>query len=250
MITMSMRMCKTCHLLKNDDDFYAGKLACKKCFNESRKSARKTISDKVNMNVVSLVKQFQELITHYCVDGSRIDELVKINTLLGKQFSEIQNDIPILYITYTISSNAVTYLLKCNDHHLTSYLNIHAMIYDISKTTIFKEMYGIERSDAIYIAPEISNLFDMISALNVAYDYFIDLINDVKFEIDKTTLIPHVKAIYNANTINIEFDNNPLKFTPVVFMLKIKNETQRHPGLMYYHANGKFIQIYQTYNIQ
>ena len=76
------------------------------------------------------------------------------------------------------------------------------------------------------------------------------MINDVKTKIDKFLSIPYVIVNYNPIIKCIEFDNNPLKYTPNSILVKIKNETQIHPGLQYYHDAGRFDTIYKTYNIE
>lgn len=248
---MENKTCPNCNTIKLTTEFYEKTSLCKVCYNEKRKHQKKIKKTSNETALMLIFKRLQISVAKYFEDSVEIDELVPIVNEFSKQVKKIIDELPSLTLKIELSDTVYTYLKSCYEHQFTSPKDIHAMMYDKSKTPIFKELYGVNRADLIECAPEVSNLFDVIIALSVAYNYFIERINHAKSEIFKNYInIPDVKARFNFDIGCIEFDTNPLKFTPTILLTRIKNETQKHYGMMYYHENGNFDQLYKTYDVK
>ena len=240
-----MRSCTICFEDKPLVHF-SDRTFCRLCYNKKRRSTRTCIEP----DIITLEKLITNLNTIDKIDTiDRISISINLIDRIKLELEIIQAKKLILRLPLTIAEPAYYYFKTCSDLGM-SVTRIQNQMYAKYPEDEFKADFGIERSEFIKVSHELSFLIDYIRCLKDAYNQFIEDYNfgnrrhNPDFE-----KIEDIKTFYNFTTNCIEMSDNPLKLDQLAFLRKLKDETQNHHGLTYFHQKHYFDRWYCEFGI-
>jgi hypothetical protein len=243
------RRCSICFEEKSSEEF-PDRTYCRSCHNQKRRAKRATTSTldvEVTQslgNVNVLEKLMSNLSTQDNLDLS-LDLLEKIRSDL----ISIKERKPTLDLPMIIPDAAFQYFKRCTEMGM-SLTTMQNRMYVKCDEDYFKETYGVERPEFIKVSHELSFLIDYIRCLKDAYNQFIEDHNFATRHFNPDyEKIKDIQTSYNFNSKCIEMSDNPLRLDRKTFLRKLRDETQNHHGLMYFHQKGYFNRWYEQFSV-
>jgi len=238
------KICSVCQEDKPLIEYNKRYSFCKLCQNIRKK-----------LNKISKDSEFSEIKNNMCTLEKLMFYFNEENsdTILGL-IEKIRNDLicikerkTILSLPITIPPAAFQYFKRCMEMGM-SLTTMQNRMYAKCDEEYFKKTYGVERPEFIKVSHELSFLIDYIRCLKDAYNQFIEDINFATRQFDPNIeKIKDIQTFYNFNTQSIEMSDNPLKLDQKTFLIKLRDETQNHHGLTYFHQKHYFDRWYEQF---
>jgi DNA-directed RNA polymerase subunit RPC12/RpoP len=239
------KVCSICGKEKPLEAYNTRYLFCKNCQYNRSKSKHNIKND--NVRLMSEIYNLSKLSIN-----SKDRNLINILRTIKKNkidLIEPNDEKIILKLPFTIAEPAYNYFKKCTEYGM-SLTNIQDSMYAKMDSNIFREHFGVERTDFIKVSHELSILIDYIRCLKDAYNQFIEdrnfTLKRINPDLEK---MKDIQTFYNFDMECIETTDNPLKLDKKTFLKKLRDETQNHYGLMYFHQKHYFDRWYEEYDV-
>lgn len=240
-MTEKEKNCKICKVNKPISEYHARSAVCIICFNAKRRINKQKENTKMD-----------RLIEYHEIIGGHIKEenLRSLSNMLEQMIKEcttLRNEELAIRLVWPLSPVIETFLESAMLYEFTQHEAI-TQLHDKTLKDAFPNVFGVNQDDAMQLTSELNKFYIVMSALDVAYNFFVEAANIVNERISNRIFrMPFVKFEYNFITKEMTLYTNPLKLSRERFMEKIKNETQGHYGLMYHHHNNSFESFYAKY---
>jgi hypothetical protein len=240
-------MSKTCSICQEEKpltEYNKRYLFCKSC-QTIRKRLGRMNDDSDFSAITGNVYSLEKLMSSFNEENS--------DTILGL-IEKIRNDLisikerkPILSLPITIPPAAFQYFKRCMEMGM-SLTTMQNRMYIKCDEDYFEETYGVKRPEFIKVSHELSFLIDYIRCLKDAYNQFVEDHNFATRRFDPNfEKIKDIQTFYNFNTQSIEMSDNPLRLDQKTFLRKLRDETQNHHGLTYFHQKHYFDRWYEQF---
>lgn len=242
-----LRKCTVCQEDKPVEDFPKRLSYCRTCYNQKRKLKRDGLENEYS-SVMTDVYSLEKIIPTL-TENDDIDDIMEMLEKIKINVSQIREKKLVLSLPITIPDAAFQYFKRCAEMGV-SITNMQNRMYVKCDEDYFKETYGVERPEFIKVSHELSFLIDYIRCLKDAYNQFIEDHNFATRQFNPTyEKIKDIQTIYNFSTKSIEMTDNPLRLDRKTFLRKLRDETQNHHGLMYFHQKHYFDRWYEEYSV-
>lgn len=241
------RTCTVCQEEKPLEDFPNRLLYCRACYNQKRKVKRNE-SENVYGTVLADVYNLEKIIPTLNEDTD-VNNIMEMLDQIKLNVAQIRVKKLILSLPITIPDVAFTYFKNCMEMGM-SLTTMQNQMYAKYDEDYFKSTFGVERPDFIKVSHELSFLIDYIRCLKDAYNQFIE---DKNFATRQVVpgheKIKDVQTSYDFVNKSIVFSDNPLRLDQKTFLSKLRDETQNHHGLMYFHQKHYFDRWYEQFGL-
>ena len=242
------RCCSICYEDKPSSEF-TDRTFCRSCYNQKRRVKRATTTDTGLPASSGDVMTLEKLMANLNA-GENIELSLDLVERIKSDLMNIRDKKMILSLPKTIAEPAFMYFKKCTELGM-SLTRIQDNMYAKIPPDVFQDTFEVSREDFIKVSHELSFLIDYIRCLKDAYNQFVEDHNFNMRTIDSSfEKIKDIRTFYNFTTKSIEMSDNPLRLTQKTFLQKLRDETQNHYGLMYFHQKHYFDAWYEQYGIR
>jgi hypothetical protein len=238
------RRCTICLIEKPSEEF-PDRTYCKSCHNQKRRAKRAGTDTELDVNLTN-VNVLEKLMSNLSSQDN-IELSLDLVEKIRSDLINIKDKKPTLSLPITIPDAAFQYFKCCMEMGM-SLTTMQNQMYVKHDEDYFKETYGVERPEFIKVSHELSFLIDYIRCLKDAYNQFIEDRNFANRQFNPNfEKIKDIQTFYNFATKSIEMSDNPLRLDQKTFLRKLRDETQNHHGLTYFHQKHYFDRWYEQF---